>query len=146
MKQIDQVVGEIIPPMYDNIAQDMRYPRGYNLAASNQCHILSKGLHVSLTGRGIEARREYHEVDDGNVWHYVIAHTPEDAVPTEEDIITDLNPWQYMDSAPGHLTYLHGPRQEVMDILSKHDAPDYIIALRGLETVVEAHRMTLMNR
>ena len=145
MKDRSSVVEEIIPGMYENIAQTQGYPMGYNLAGSNQCHVLSKGLYLALKTRNLESRREYHRLDD-DTWHYVVAHTPEDAVPTEDDIITDLNPWQYLGQRAGNLSYLHGTRQEVMDILRAHEAPDYIVSLRGLATVAKAHHLDIGKR
>lgn len=100
--------------------------------------MLTKGLTVALNNRAIESRREYHRDDEG-IWHFVVAHGPVDAAPSHDDIITDLNPWQFMEHAPGNYTYLHASRGEIMDRLEKEGAPDYFIALRSLETIVHAH-------
>ena len=131
-------VEQVVPDMFEAMAQDLPQT---NLAASNQCEMLTKGLYIALTNQGFDIKREYHEDNDG-IFHYVINHQPEAEAPREEDVITDLNPWQFMtDHLPSRVThtYLHGTRQEVMERLEKEGAPDYFIALRGLATVTKAH-------
>lgn len=140
MSEISRIVSEIVPPMYEDIRVDFGYPTPANMAGSNQCHVLSKGLWLCLDNRNIQSRREYHKLANDDPWHFVVAHTPLDAEPTEDDIITDLNPWQYMGTAiPPTYSYLHGPRGEVMERLQAEGAPDYIVALRGLSTIVRSH-------
>lgn len=139
-----QAVEAIIPGMFGNIARDFRYPEGTNMAASDQCHVLSKGLYIALKNQGLETRRELHR--DKEVWHYLIAHSPETGEPTEQDIITDLNPWQFMEGEPDRTyTFLHGSREEVMDRLVREGAPDYFVALRGISTIQKAHSLTLLD-
>lgn len=140
MSEIHHVVDEIIPPMYQDIKTDFDMPPTSNLAASNQCHVLSKGLWIALNSRKIESRREYHKTPNEAPWHFMIAHTPIDAEPSDDDLITDLNPWHYMNGrAPINYSYLHAPRGEVMERLRAEGAPEYIVALRGLSTIVRAH-------
>lgn len=140
MSEIRRVVDEIVPLLYEGVITDFRMPAGTNLAASNQCHVLTKELFEGLQHRRIQARREFHQLPDEMPWHFVIAHTPLDAEPTEDDIITDLNPWQFMNGkTPANYTYLHAPRGEVMERLQDEGAPEYIVALRGLSTIVHSH-------
>lgn len=142
MTELRRTIDDIVPNLYDSVASDFQYPPGVNLAGSNQCHVLSKGLWLALDARGIRSRRELHQDDEG-LWHYVVAHTPLDAQPSEDDIVTDLNPWQFMDRPPLHYTYLHESRQDLMDRLASEGAPDYFVALRGLATVVMPHTDSL---
>ncbi len=136
MSNIHQVVNEIVPAMYQDVGQ--LYPLGYNLASSNQCHVLSKGLWLALRQRDIEARREYHEAPNGD-WHYFIAHTPLDAEPQEDDIITDLNPWQFKSGSAPFNQFLHGPRQQVIAELEQAGASSHVRSLRALSTVALSH-------
>ncbi|MGK2896688.1 MAG: hypothetical protein ACSLEY_03765 [Candidatus Saccharimonadales bacterium] len=143
MATLNNLVNEIVPPMFEAIVQDRQYPTGYNMAGSNQCHVLTKGLLIALESCGELARREFHTIDEGKIWHYVIAHMPIDVEPTDKDIITDLNPWQFMRDTRAGGTFLHGSRLEVMDRLYQAGAPDYFIALRGLSTIAQAHKVEL---
>lgn len=135
-------VERLVPEVYDGITQQFGFQRGKNMAGSSQCHILTRGLQIALSHAGHEVSREYHESDDGKIWHYVIAHRKHDRAPSEDDIITDLNPWQYMrgNMSPDH-TFLHGPREEIMDRLRKEGAPDYFVALRSLATIKYANTL-----
>ncbi|MBC7512233.1 hypothetical protein H7142_01055 [Candidatus Saccharibacteria bacterium] len=144
MTEIRQIVADIVPGMYDSIAADFHYPPGTNLAGSNQCHVLSKGLWIALKNRGIETRRERHEAENGD-WHYLIAHAPVDAEPSDEDVITDLNPWQFMDRPPLNLGYLHGTRDKVTDIMESHGASQHARSLRLLSTLSIAHVVTMQS-
>lgn len=106
---------------------------------SSNCDKLSLTLYNCLQARGIPGRREYHADDRGN-WHYLIAYGQVDTTPTESDIITDLNPWQWTSDA--RLTGpLHGPRADVMERLETAGAPDFFIALRGIQTIAMPHRL-----
>lgn len=139
MSELKAVIADIVPDMYYDLRERLRLPLNTNMASSNQCHVLTKGLSTALSLRGIEHRREYHETPDDDPFHFVIAHTPRDSDPSDSDLITDLNPWQFLPSASVHHTYIHAPRHELMQRLADAGAPDYFIALRGLETIVHAH-------
>lgn len=145
MTEIRQIVADIVPGMYDSIAHDFHYPLGTNLAGSNQCHVLSKGLWIALNNRGIETRRERHEAENGD-WHYLIAHAPVDAEPSDEDVITDLNPWQFMPSPPLNLGHLHGTRAEVTGTIEQHGASNHVQSLRLLRTLVLAHTIDMQDK
>jgi hypothetical protein len=93
---------------------------------------------MTLRNQGIESRREFHRNTE-NIWHFVIAHAALDATPSYDDLVTDLNPWQFMNRAPEHMSFLHAPRSEVMERLEGYGAPDYYVALRGLDTIVHTH-------
>ena len=139
MTEISQTLAEVIPEMYHDLRDNMRMPVSTNMAGSNQCHVLTRALSTALTNRGINHRREYHETSGDDPFHFVIAHTPGEAEPSEADLITDLNPWQFLPMVPLGYTYIHAPRHEVMQQLAEAGAPDYFVALRGLETIVHAH-------
>ena len=140
MKTPDQhrlAVETIVPDLYAEVAQSHG---GFNMAGSNRCDLLTKNLYDALTSQDFEVRREFHK--QGEPWHYVIAHTPLQGEPTDEDIITDLNPWQYLGTQiPLTKTYLHGARGEIMEILRKEAIPEHLVALRGLATIRRAHTL-----
>jgi hypothetical protein len=138
MSSVSNELNTLVPHLYKTIARDFQYPPNTNVSASNQCHVLTKGLHLTLRNQGIESRREFHRNHE-NIWHFIIAHTPQDAAPSNDDFITDLNPWQFMGRAPKHMSFLHASRSEVMERLEHFGAPDYYIALRGLDTIVHSH-------
>lgn len=131
------IIQDIVPEMYLEMAAQMNRPPHTNMAQSNQCHVLTRGLHNALHGRGLIARREYHSLEDGR-WHYLIAHHDADTQPSDTDIITDLNPWQFM---PGRTnrTFLHGERREIQEMLRDTGAPEWFISLRGIATIAKTH-------
>ena len=137
---LESTIDTLVPQAYEaRIAIDGHYPHT-DMSHSNQCQLLTFDMMEALHNRGIPARREYHEDDDGRlkVWHYLLAHEDIGAEPTEKDIVTDMNPWQWTDnkSLSGHL---FGPRYEVMNRLADAGAPDYFIALRGIQTITKLH-------
>lgn len=138
MSHATETVPRIVSAMFSDIQENSPHPR-MNPAASNQCHVLTRQLRGALDHRGIQTRREFHKLPLENVWHFVIAHSAIDTPPSDDDLITDLNPWQFMERAPAHYTFLHAPRGEVMERLRQEGAPDYFVALCGLETIVHAH-------
>jgi hypothetical protein len=90
-----------------------------------------------LAKGGLIVRRELH-FDENDNWHYLLAHAAIDATPTDDDIISDLNPWQWRDFGGG---ILHGSRQDVMETLRTAGAPENVIALRGLHTIRAQHHI-----
>ena len=136
MTNIHKVVNEIVPAMYQDFGQD--YPLNYNFASSNKCQPLSKALWLALRQRDIQARREYHEAPNGD-WHYLIAHASLDAEPHDDDIITDLNPWQFKNGSAPFNQFLHGPRQQVIAELEQGGASEHVRSLRALSTIAIAH-------
>ncbi len=143
MTELRHVVADIVPHLYDSVATDFHFPSGTNLAGSNQCHVLSKGLWIALNNRGIETRRERHEAQNGD-WHYLLAHAPVDSEPSENDVITDLNPWQFMSRPDSSLGHLHGTRQEVTNAMEARGASGHVRSLRLLSTLTLAHTVELM--
>jgi len=110
-------------------------PLHYDQSKGNRCDRLTADTMQALQNRGLPVRREFHQDEAGN-WHYLLAHTIAEATPHEQDLISDLNPWQWRSYGGG---ILHAPRQEVMEILRQRGAPEHFIALRGLETIVMQH-------
>jgi hypothetical protein len=139
MKITQERLDSIITDMYSDIAEQTGRPAYTNLAQSNQCLVLTQQLYGALYNRNEVARREHHELgpEDGR-YHYLIAHEPEDQVPSDDDVITDLNPWQFMPNytASG---YLHAPRSEVMQRLTDTGAPEWYVSLRGIQTIANQH-------
>lgn len=137
-----ELLQDIIPPMYADVANSQAIPTGVNMAQSNLCHLLTSSLFGALDARLLTARREYHEHNPTDTWHFLIAHEPVSATPSADDLITDLNPWQFAHYPIGR-TYLHGTRGEVQEILRKAEAPEWFVCLRGIETIKQAHRLIL---
>lgn len=123
------------------VNRQLLLPEWKDQSAGNQCHALTFHVMTALQYADIPVRRELHR-DRFDNWHYVLAHTALDAMPTDDDLISDLNPWQWrperMGSGP-----IHAPRGELMEILRRSGAPEFFIALRSLETVVKAHEPKL---
>lgn len=145
MTELRHVVADIVPQLYDSVATDFQYPPGMNPAGSNQCHVLSKGLWIALNNRGIETRRERHVAENGD-WHYLLAHSAIDSEPSDHDIITDLNPWQFMPRPDSSLGHLHGTRAEVTGAMEARGASSHVRSLRLLSTLTLAHTVELMPR
>ena len=115
-----------------------------DMSRSNRCATLTKGFWQALDARGIQSRRELHQVTYKNerLWHFIIAHAPFDQAPHQDDIITDLNPWLYAVEKPFRTGYLHGSRREVQSALHGDlITPPEFLALRGLETIIESHTL-----
>ena len=114
-------------------------PYGYDQTRGNQCHLLTLAVMNMLQRNHPDApiRRELHQDSEGN-WHYVLAHNVPDAKPTDTDMISDLNPWQWGGAGQG---ILHMPRGEAMNYLTKQGAPAHFVALRGIETIVQSHHL-----
>ena len=134
---VEAIVSEIVPFIYEDTRERLSLPPHTDVSRSNHCHSLTRSLHEALVSRDLEARRELHHTPDG-FWHYVIAHAPRDAEPSETDIITDLNPWQFS-GGKQRSGYLHTERSSVQEVLAAAEAPEWFISLRGIETIIEAH-------
>ena len=113
------------------------FPPNYDQTIGNLCHMLTYYALERLTKGGLIVRRELH-FDENDNWHYLLAHAAIDATPTDDDIISDLNPWQWRDFGGG---ILHGSRQDVMETLRTAGAPENVIALRGLHTIRAQHHI-----
>jgi hypothetical protein len=136
--ELHPILNELVPVIYDVTREQLQLPQATNMAASNQCNNLTLNLYQALDGRNIPARRESHFVPGREpLWHYVINHSVE-TLPSEEDLITDLNPWQF-DGKHGHRSFLHAERGEVKEILRQEGAPEWFISLRGLATIKDVH-------
>lgn len=138
MTNLEKDIQSITPGLYQAQAEALGLPIWKDMSHSHQCQPLSFHMLQALQNRGHVLRRELHQ-DDGGNWHYLLAHTDEEAQPTDSDLVTDLNPWQY--SVESRLTGpLHAPRDEVMARLREEQAPEGFVALRALETIVNAHK------
>lgn len=119
----------------EDLNERLSFPYGTDQTAGNRCDALTLDVMTALVNRGESVRRELH-VDDERRWHYLLAHRTIDEVPRDDDIVSDLNPWQWRGSG-GQI--LHGHRGDVMEQLVAAGAPDFFVALRGLETISIAH-------
>ena len=127
--------------IYTASAKEFGLAPGTDVSHSNKCHTLTLDLMNELQRSGYPIRRELHMDAIGN-WHYIVAHSEDD--PTDQDIITDMNPWFYSDNdaATG---LLHGERTEVMDILRDSGVHAGFIALRSLATIILPHTKELLT-
>lgn len=113
------------------INEQLGLPYGYDQTKSNRCDLLTHYVLTRLQNDGLVARRELH-IDPEQNWHFLIAHAGMTQDPSDKDLISDLNPWQYRDHGGG---ILHGSREEVMNALRLNNAPESFVALRGLSTL-----------
>lgn len=104
---------------------------------SNRCDLLTKYVLEGLINKGFSnVHRELHQDPETLDWHLLLAHRLSDT-PTEDDIISDLNPWR---GSPSHVTgILHGPRKWVMSEMRQQDVPAGQITLRASSTIVSHH-------
>lgn len=116
------------------INEELGLPHGYDQTIGNRCDLLTYYVLALLYKDGLVARRELHFDQEKN-WHFLIAHAVT-AKPSENDVISDLNPWQWRNHGGG---ILHGTRNEVIKMLGTQGAPESFIALRGLETLYSPH-------
>lgn len=140
MNTTEAIINEIVPDLYEACREELGAYPYTDLSGSNQCHILTRELYTALKNRGIESRRELHQIPDGR-WHFVIAHTPIDQAPSQADVITDLNPWQYNG---GHNGYLHADRLWIQKKLGYANAPAWFVSLRGVATITKPHTEEFM--
>lgn len=138
----DEMIRELAQHAGTEVNERIGAPRWQDQSAGNQCHNLTLLVMQALEYRGVETARELHRDSHGN-WHYLLRHTAVDKAPTNEDLITDLNPWQWIGDFSKGKGPLHAPRSEVMQTLEESGAPDYFIALRSLTTVAKLHEPRL---
>ena len=137
MSSLETTITELIPDLYKERAEILGRPAWVDQSHSNQCQPLTFDLMIALQNRGFPVRRELHKDDNGN-WHYILAHADSNSIPSDNDMMTDVNPWQWT----ADMKYkgpLHATREDVMAALERAGAPDYFIALRSLETIVKSH-------
>lgn len=107
-------------------------------SGGNQCGLLTLAVynnlvnHPALLQQRTVLKRELHQDDMGN-WHYMLKLGNTQDEPTESDTIADLNPWQFNGKKGSGILY--GARADIMDTLSQNNAPDFFVALRGIETI-----------
>lgn len=119
----------------EDLNTNMGLPLGYDQSKGNRCDILTYDVMEAMKHRGMFVRRELHEDDAGN-WHYILAHASRTVEPTDDDLLTDLNPWQWRSHGGG---LLHAPRAELMQQLNEAGAPDTFVALRSIATITRLH-------
>lgn len=135
MTSIEEQVRQYALYAAEELNEAMGLAPGYDQTRGNRCDKLTFGVMQALQSQGLVLRRELHKDDAGN-WHYLLAHEVPDATPTNADLISDLNPWQWRDYGGG---ILHAPREEVMARLRDEGAPAHFVALRSIATIAERH-------
>ena len=140
MTQLETKMRSLARDIGAEVNQQLGLPHYYDQSKGNRCDLLTLHAFEALEFRGDAVRRELHEDGHGN-WHYLLAHGPVDAEPTDSDLMSDMNPWQWRETGGG---ILHAPRDEVMEQLRAAGAPDFFVALRSLETITKSHD-TLKN-
>lgn len=130
-----EALGGLVSQVYDYTKEQLQLPSNSDMSRSNKCDQLTLNLYHALK-RGGMVRRELHMTRSG-LWHYVIAHTPIDSTPSDADVITDLTPWQYPESKRSG--FLHAERQSLQEALIAANAPEWLVSLRGLATIIEPH-------
>lgn len=133
-------IQECLNTVSTGLISELRLPPSIDLTKSNLCHLLTKYTANLLRNNGLPVLRELHGDSYGN-WHFILNHEGPNTAPSDDNLITNLNPWQWGGSGTG---ILHGTRGEVMDALSKYGAPNHFIALRGLDTIIK-HNTDKLN-
>lgn len=100
----------------------------------NNCDLLTFFVMEAMQARDLPVRRELHT--NNGFWHYVLAHALPDEKPTENDIITDLNPFQGKNQG-GRI--LHGQRSEVLRTLTTAGVGIIMVTLRSSATIELPH-------
>jgi hypothetical protein len=135
-------VRELIPMVNNDVIERLGLHPHTDMSRSNQCGKLTLSLYGALVPRDITSRRELHLLSEyPENYHYLIAHVPAEETPSDRDIITDLNPWQFTDS--GRSGYLHDERHIVQEILADAGAPEWFVAMRGISSIAEIHTSSL---
>jgi hypothetical protein len=137
---------ELSPLMHElswHAGEDLRQQKGLpnDQSNGNRCDVLTYSVMEALQFRGLPIRRELH-TDEYKNWHYLLAHALPDTEPSYYDVVTDLNPWQWR--AQGG-PIIHGTREEVMEKMRFTGAPDFVVALRGLETIYKPHDLQIQT-
>jgi hypothetical protein len=140
MDTLEVAVNELAPQVFAATIEALDLPFNTDMTRSNRCDRLTLEMYSALGAQGLEARRELHRTADG-LWHYVIAHASPDAEPSQQDIVSDFNPWQW--GATHRSGVLHGKRLAVQETLGEAGAPAWFVSLRGIATIVEAHTLKL---
>jgi hypothetical protein len=140
MKSTQNIVSDLVPGINAGISDQLGLPPLTDMSRNNFCHEQTLALYNNLHTRGLESRRELHQNNQG--WHFIIAHAATNSEPSDSDIMTDMNPWQYAGTQAGS-GHLHLPRHELMTVLANAGAPEYFVSLRGLATVTQAHTMRM---
>lgn len=134
--ELPQRIADYTSQASEGINQELGRPLAYDQTRGNRCDLLTLSvMNQTLSNEGLQLSRELHQNEHGD-WHYILAHRAPDAEPTETDLMSDLNPWQWGGSGQG---ILHMPRNELMDHLSNKGAPAHFVALRSLTTITKAH-------
>ena len=103
---------------------------------------LTFSLMEILRARHIIVRREFHVDQESAASCFILAdqigEVPAD--PSDEDVITHVTPWGF-EGADRLTGYLRGRRDEVAQLLQEAKAPEYAIALVGLETIMRPYHI-----
>jgi hypothetical protein len=137
----ENTVLSLADKIYADSVKEFGYSNNTDMSHSDKCHTLTQDLMTGLQEMEIPVRRELHVDEYGN-WHYIIAHSTENA--TDFDTITDMNPW-FSTGVTDRSGLLHGQRLEVMDTLLQVGLHPTFVALRSLTTIVIPHTENLLT-
>lgn len=116
-------VAELVPKVHHQLRTGQDLPDvGYaarvpdeDISRSDQCERLSLVLYKLLDAQGLPVRRELHTHPYSNQWHFIIAHSLED--PSDDDVITDLNPWTFATTKEVLPDFLHTDRRSAIALV-----------------------------
>lgn len=134
---LSSAVKELVPIIYEDVRETAQSPLLTDMSHSNRCDLLTLSLCSALNVLGYSQKRELHQDDKGN-WHYLIVHAGLNELPTADDLVTDLNPWQF-EVTPRNSGYFHGERTNLESLLINSQAPEWFVSLRAIRTITQAH-------
>lgn len=135
---LERLVRDLSQSASTEINQALGLRPEHDQTNGNKCDLLTRYVLEALISRGFEGmvRREFHQRPDTLDWHFMLAHRGPDESPTEQDIVSDLNPWR--GGTPGYRV-LHGSRDFVIEQMGKANVPADQISLRGIHTIRKLH-------
>lgn len=117
-----------------DVNREIGAPLSTDQTRGNRCDLLTYFVMEAMQNQGLPVRREFHT--NGKFWHYILAHDAPNAEPSEDDIISDLNPYQGR-AQGGRI--LHGPRREVLHDLTQAGVDLVMVTLRSTATIEAPH-------
>lgn len=117
-----------------DVNREIGAPIGTDQTRGNRCDLLTYYVMQAMQNRDLPVQRELHTNE--KFWHYLLAHKLPESEPSEDDIITDLNPFQGR-SQGGRI--MHGPRGEVLRELTQAGVDLVMVTLRSTATIDIAH-------
>ncbi|MCA9332422.1 hypothetical protein KDA00_00955 [Candidatus Saccharibacteria bacterium] len=114
------IISELVPEVHEQLRTGVDLPgipdaarKTDDFPRSDQCGRLSLVLFKLLDAKGLPVRRELHTHPYSNQWHFILAHGTGE--PSDDDIITDLNPWTFATTDEKLPDFLHTDRRRAID-------------------------------